>query len=114
MKSVNRRQEFIQEIARAVINLLNDRFSETVNKQGAAEYLKISISTLETKLREIPHSKVGRNLVFCKRDLNAYLERKRCVNIGMLVDSLINNQTVSRRNRGQLGCQTDAKNGRNA
>lgn len=43
----------------------------------AADYLRIKKKTVYMKIREIPHSKIGRSLVFNQRDLAEYAGSKR-------------------------------------
>lgn len=89
------------EIAAEVVKLLEERgtFAQIFEKTGAANYLRVSVSTLENLLHEIPHSKVGRKLVFMRTDLDLYIRSKRCKTslkdeVEQLIDSLCK---VSRR-----------------
>lgn len=45
---------------------------EWVNTEGAAAYLGISTSTVQKKIFEIPHTKIGRINKFRISDLNEY------------------------------------------
>lgn len=53
---------------------------ETFNEEEAAQYLKVDKRTIRyyaKRLRQLPYSKVGRKLVFTKRELDRFLERKK-------------------------------------
>jgi len=53
---------------------------EIMNKAEAAEYLRISVPTLERfafKLHEIPYSKPSKHAVFLRRDLLKWLHERR-------------------------------------
>jgi excisionase family DNA binding protein len=45
-----------------------------LDKQAASRYLSLSVRTIEEKLEEIPHSKVGRKLLFKRSQLDAWVE----------------------------------------
>jgi excisionase family DNA binding protein len=45
-----------------------------LDKPAASKYLSLSIRTIEEKLDEIPHSKVGRKLLFKRSQLDAWVE----------------------------------------
>lgn len=54
----------------------------------ASVFIRIPVKTIYAKLREIPHSKIGKKLIFSDRDLSRYVEMKREVmNPGMKVVS---------------------------
>ena len=43
----------------------------------AAEYLHIPVGTLYHKTGEIPHSEIGKRVIFSQRDLDEYARRNR-------------------------------------
>ena len=55
--------------------------SDVLDKKGASQYLKMSISNIDRLIhfKEIPHSKVGKKVLFLKEDLIHWLKRKRVV-----------------------------------
>ena len=46
-----------------------------MNIEEAAEFIRMPISTLYTKVNEIPHEKVGKRLVFTDRGLMRWMRR---------------------------------------
>jgi excisionase family DNA binding protein len=54
---------------------------EFLTKRDILEYLPISRSTLErTIMKEVPHIRIGKKILFRKSDIDAYL-KKKTVNI---------------------------------
>ena len=51
--------------------------NRSLSKRGAATYLGISVSFLERLLKEIPHFRVGRKLLFRQSELDDWLEGYR-------------------------------------
>ena len=47
-----------------------------MNSTEAAEFAKIPISTLYQKIKEIPHMKIGKRLVFTDRGLIRWMKRR--------------------------------------
>lgn len=43
----------------------------------AADYLHIPVGTLYHKTGEIPHSEIGKRVIFSQRDLDEYVRRNR-------------------------------------
>ena len=55
---------------------------EAFNIEEAAEYLRTTPRTIRyyaKRARELPYAKVGRQMVFLKKDLDSFLERRRYV-----------------------------------
>lgn len=50
---------------------------DNLTKEEAADYLRISRATLDrlVKKRLVPHAKLGKRVIFRKRDLDALLEK---------------------------------------
>lgn len=48
-----------------------------LNIEEAADFVRIPLGTLRHKLDEIPHTKVGKRLVFTDRALTRYMQRNR-------------------------------------
>ena len=46
-----------------------------MNIQEAAAYMRTTVGTIYQKTNEIPHTKVGRSLIFSERALSQYIER---------------------------------------
>jgi excisionase family DNA binding protein len=46
-----------------------------MNIQEAAAYMRTTVGTIYQKTNEIPHTKVGRSLIFSERALSRYMER---------------------------------------
>jgi len=44
--------------------------------QEAADYLNLPVNTIYAKIREIPHEKVGKRLLFTDRGLSRWVRRK--------------------------------------
>ena len=44
--------------------------------EEASEFIRIPVNTIYKKIREIPHEKVGKKLVFSDRGLTRWLRRK--------------------------------------
>ena len=53
--------------------------NEVLDKKGVAKFLKMSISNIDRLIqkKEIPHSKIGKRVLFLKKNLIQWLERKR-------------------------------------
>ena len=50
---------------------------EYLNKREAAAYIKISLATLERLMNQgLPHIKLERRVLFRKRDIDAFLEKR--------------------------------------
>lgn len=45
--------------------------------QVAADYLNLPVNTIYAKIREIPHEKVGKRLLFTDRGLSRWVRRKQ-------------------------------------
>lgn len=71
------RKKLIEDISdRVVEKLLSMGIKdETMGVADAADYLNISPKTLYNKISEIPHTKVGKKLIFSKRSLSEYISR---------------------------------------
>jgi excisionase family DNA binding protein len=54
--------------------LEQDRY---LSKKEAAKYLALSIRTLDTRLHEIPHFRVGKKRLFKKSELDEWMEHYR-------------------------------------
>jgi len=56
--------------------------NEVLDKKGASQFLKMSVSNIDRliHMKEIPHSKVGKKVLFLKEDLIHWIKRKRVVN----------------------------------
>ena len=50
------------------------RTDHWMDKQAASKYLSLSVRTLEERQDEIPHSKVGRKILFKRSKLDAWVE----------------------------------------
>jgi len=48
-----------------------------LSKSEAAEYLSLSLRTIEVRLDEIPHFRVGRKLLFRKSELDRWMAQHR-------------------------------------
>lgn len=48
--------------------------------QEAADYLNLPVNTIYAKIREIPHEKVGKRLLFTDRGLSRWVRRKNIEN----------------------------------
>ncbi len=48
-----------------------------MNIEEAAEYLRMPVGTIYNKIKEIPHEKVAKRLVFTDRGLNRWVRRNR-------------------------------------
>ena len=48
-----------------------------LSKKEAAKYLALSIRTLDTRLHEIPHFRVGKKRLFKKSELDEWMEHYR-------------------------------------
>lgn len=48
-----------------------------LDMEQSAEYLRIPVGTLRHITNEIPHSTIGKRIVFNERDLAEYVERKK-------------------------------------
>ena len=55
--------------------------NDVLDKKGASQFLKMSVSNLDRLIskKDIPHSKVGKKVLFLKEDLIHWLKRKRVV-----------------------------------
>lgn len=55
--------------------------TEVLDKKGASQFLKMSVSNIDRliHMKEIPHSKVGKKVLFLKEDLIHWIKRKRVV-----------------------------------
>lgn len=60
----------------------------------AAEYLRMPVKTIYMKKDEIPHSKIGKRLVFSQRDLAMYAEGLKERIKGMTVTMEVNHRRV--------------------
>ena len=61
----------VQEV---LLHFDRDRY---MDKQEAATYTSLSTRTLEGRLGEIPHFRVGRKVLFKKSELDSWLEQFR-------------------------------------
>jgi len=52
----------------------SDRY---MGKREAAEYTSLSIRTLESRLGEVPHFRVGKKILFKKSELDHWMEKHR-------------------------------------
>lgn len=52
---------------------------DVLNKKGAAEFLKMSVSNIDRLIqkKEIPYSKVGKRVLFLKEDLINWIKSNR-------------------------------------
>lgn len=48
-----------------------------MNIEEAAEYLRMPVGTIYNKIKEIPHEKVAKRLVFTDRGLSRWVRRNR-------------------------------------
>lgn len=73
--SIPREEDALDILAQRVSKYLLD--GEVLDLEGAAQYLKMPVSTLYKKCnnREIPHSKPGKTLCFLRSELKAWIER---------------------------------------
>jgi excisionase family DNA binding protein len=64
-----------------------------LSKKEAAKYLSLSIRTLDTRIHEIPHFRIGKKRLFKKSELNEWMEHYRempqKVDLGSIVDNAI-------------------------
>ena len=62
-----------------------------LSKTEASAYLGIAIRTIDKRLYEIPHFKVGRRILFKKSELDEWMERYRECNIDIskLADDVV-------------------------
>lgn len=68
-------RDFIEEIARQVSILLDE--DRHFDKRESARLIGISVSGLQSRLNEIPHFRIGKKILFRKRDLLRWMERNR-------------------------------------
>jgi predicted transcriptional regulator len=71
--------ELQNEILKSLIKLLSDLGKETYSLQEAADFLKTSPETVEyysKRQKQLGHVNLGGTLVFRKKDLEDFLERK--------------------------------------
>ena len=54
-----------------------DNRDRYMDKREAATYTSLSTRTLEERLREIPHFRVGRKVLFKKSELDRWIEQFR-------------------------------------
>ncbi len=52
---------------------------EVLNKKGAAEFLKMSVSNIDRliQMKQIPYAKVGKKVLFLREDLLNWVKSKR-------------------------------------
>jgi excisionase family DNA binding protein len=64
-----------------------------LSKRAASEYLGISIRTLEARLKEIPHFRLGSKTLFKKSELDSWMERHRenpeAIDLERLADEVV-------------------------
>jgi excisionase family DNA binding protein len=62
-----------------------------LSKAEASEYLSLSVRTIEKRLSEMPHFKVGGKILFKKTELDDWMERYResNIDIGKLADDVV-------------------------
>ena len=70
------------------------RYLETerfLDKREAAEFLRISVRNLTTRIREIPHFRLGKKILFKLCELKRYMEakRERTSNIDRMIDEVL-------------------------
>jgi excisionase family DNA binding protein len=61
-------------VTESLAYLEQDRY---LSKREAATYLALSIRTLDTRLHEIPHFRVGKKRLFKKSELDEWMEHYR-------------------------------------
>jgi len=63
-----------------------------LSKVQASEYLGIALRTIDKRLYEIPHFKVGRRILFKRVELDEWMERYResVIDISKLADDVVN------------------------
>ncbi len=62
-----------------------------LSKRDAAEYLGLSLRTVEYHLPEIPHYRVGRRIVFKLSELDAWMQQHKVppLDLGRLVEDTL-------------------------
>ena len=62
-----------------------------LSKTQASDYLGIGVRTIDKRLYEIPHFKLGRRILFKKSELDEWMERYResSIDISKLADDVV-------------------------
>ena len=62
-----------------------------LDKQEAAKYTSLCVRTLETRLPEIPHFRVGKKILFKKSELDHWMEsyREGTQNLDRIADEAV-------------------------
>jgi len=77
-KLAKRQAQYLAERLKSDEELLDLMFPpKYLNVEEAAQFLRVPVQTIYAKIDEIPHSKVGKRLVFKDRSLVQYIERKQ-------------------------------------
>jgi|SoiMethySBSTD1v2_1073268.scaffolds.fasta_scaffold5691537_1 excisionase family DNA binding protein len=76
---------------REILSYLDrDRFFD---KRQASDYLSICVRSLEERLKEIPHFRVGAKILFKKSELDVWMERHRenpeAIDLDRLADEVV-------------------------
>ena len=67
-------EQTVISVQEVLLYFSQDRY---MNKREAATYISLSTRTLEERLREIPHFRVGRKVLFKKSELDRWIEQFR-------------------------------------
>jgi excisionase family DNA binding protein len=70
----DRKPEGTVPVTEILAYLAQDRY---LSKKEAAKYLALSIRTLDSRLHEIPHFRVGKKRLFKKSELDEWIEHYR-------------------------------------
>ncbi len=70
------------------------RYLETerfLDKREAAEFLRISVRNLTSRIREIPHFRLGKKILFKLCELKRYMEvnRERITDLDQVIDEVL-------------------------
>ncbi len=67
-------EQTVISVQEVLLYFSQDRY---MDKREAATYTSLSTRTLEERLREIPHFRVGRKVLFKKSELDRWIEQFR-------------------------------------
>ncbi len=81
-------EQTVVSVQEVLVYFDRDRY---MDKQEAAEYTSLCVRTLEARLSEIPHFRVGNKILFKKSELDHWMEsyREGTQNLDRIADEAI-------------------------
>ena len=70
--------------------------TEVMNTKQLSEYLGISVQWVYKNVKDIPHEKRGKKIIFRKSDIDNWIKQK---NVESNIDNTLNVNAISKRNK---------------